>query len=1329
MTAICQKTIQDGRFLAKDRHLIERLQASSHPKDQARLARLLTQSRQSVQARCDSVPPHLKDTLNADLPVVHCATRLIQAIKDHQVIIVAGETGSGKTTQLPKLALLAGRGITGQIGHTQPRRLAARSVAVRIADELGEPLGKTVSFKVRFSEEGGRHALIKLMTDGILLAELSSDRYLTRYDTLIIDEAHERSLTIDFLLGYIKQLLPKRPDLKVIITSATLDTDRFAQYFAKDGTPAPIFTVEGRSYPVDIRYRPILDYDIDGSDDDAFDELEDKLPNALLLAVQECLDDGRRTKGAGDILIFAATERGIRDLYDHLVGANLVHTDILMLYARQSFAEQNKIFTPSNKRRIIIATNVAETALTVPNIGYVIDLGFARISRYCYRSRIQRLPIVAISQAAANQRAGRAGRVADGVCIRLYAKSDFDSRPKFTEPEILRTNLASVILQMAALKLGDVADFDFITPPDFRLVNDGKKLLYELSAITQMPTKTAQKKRQDHAITLTKVGKTMAKMPIDPRLARMLVAAFEFDCVAQMLVIVSALAVQDIRERPEGKQAQADQKHALFRGEGSDFLFYLNVYEAVFGKSALNGFCLLSSSGKKAFAKKHFLNYARIREWQKTHDQLSDMLSGLGLLKSTASSVTSLGDNDGDALQYAHIHQALLSALLSFVAQKTQTKEYLLVKQQKAYIFPASVLHKKTPAWLMAFEVVQTTNTYLRTNAKIEPEWILTAAKPLLKYHYFEPHWSKKQGRVRAYAQISLFGLIIVHKQLVNYEVIDPKIARKIFIEEALVNHQLGVSLPFLVHNNALLKKVMALEDQYRRRDLLVSDGVLCDFYEQVLPQHVASRKALQTFVATNDTECLHLTQTMVLNDTSLQDDFPKSWQVGSLTLPLSYVFDPSSQDDGVSVRVPKSALPQLDATALLWGVGAWRGELVTALLKTLPKEARRALLPIPDTAKTLMEKLRADHQTGLLQQLSDALVAYGLRVSPEQFELEQLPKYLRPLVCVVDDKGVVIDKDRDVKKLQLRHVSLPQTVNSGRYDSYPKDFVFVREKQLAGAKVPVFFALTADETWRAVDIVENCDFYHALDAHKKGVLVLIQNALGSKKRQITAQLDNATKLAYAPFGDLEQLKQMFTFAVLSYGFDELDPIKQPSPIRQILPTTDDAVLARLPLTYDEFLVLKSRLLGRFLSDGQTVLSIFKAVFTEWQHIRQKLLMLDLETFADNRQDIEDQLDDLLLGEFAYKVASTHWRHYPRYLSALKVRLERLSHNIEADTQAVYALDKHMERIAERLTDRHYSEYRWLLEEYRINLFAQPMKTLVPVSEKRLDKLWQQLNA
>ena len=1334
--------------------------AKEHHKKRVQYDKIKARSQQMVQARIDSIPVDLPAKLNLDLPVSQRAEDLIQAIIDHQVIIVAGETGSGKTTQLPKLAMLAGRGITGQIGHTQPRRLAARSVSNRIAEELGEKLGHTVSFKIRFNEEGTAQSVVKLMTDGILLAELSHDRFLSKYDTIIIDEAHERSLNIDFIMGYLKKLLPKRPDLKVIITSATLDTKRFSDYFShydaklKRQVPAPIFNVEGRSFPVEVRYRPLTDEPVTSSDDDSYDDFEENLPRAVVAAVEECFSDAQ-SKGhpdQADILIFAATEAEIRELQDVLERHGPKHTEVLPLFARQTYEEQQRIFQPSGRgRRIIIATNVAETALTVPGIRYVIDLGFSRISRYSYRSRVQRLPIEAISQAAANQRKGRCGRVAPGVCIRLYSEEDFTGRPEFTEPEILRTNLASVILQMANLHLGSVDDFAFIEPPDSRLVTDGLKLLDELGAITPKNEQVSTPKRKqtlDH-LQLTATGQKMAKMPIDPRLARMLVAGSDFDCIREMLIVVAALAVQDPRERPASKRQQADQKHALYRQDDSDFLFYLSLWKALFEADEEGN--KLSGNQRKQFTKKNFLSFPRVREWHQTHRQLVQMVNDLNLTdvshvknantskdnQVTSNDPTTIDDEDIKAVKYANLHRALLTGLLSTIAHKTESRgEYLAARQQKAKIFPASTVFKQVPPWVMAFEVVETSQVFMRTVAKIEPEWIISAAGNLLKYHYFEPHWSKKTGRVKAYAQISLFGLIIISKQLTNYEQVNLSESREIFIRDGLVTGNLGQQAPFLQHNMDKIAHVERIEDKLRRRDLLVDEETLYQFYDKKIPKHVASRKAFEDWRAEmekSDTKYLFFTDNDVLNSHApTTGDFPEVWQLGDLKLPLRYIFDPSSDDDGVTIRVPLAALPQLDAIELLWGVPGWRYELVLQLLKSLPKDIRRQIVPIPDTADSLFDELQPQGEQGLLKQLCHALHRRGIMsVTPDKFDPASIDRYLQPQISVVDDKNRIIEKGRDLQTLQIRHASETSqavTEQQGVHSEFPEHFAFSKNRHSAGVVMKQFSALVTDEAGEAVSIHQYTDVNAALKAHRMGVLTLTKAKLGAKRKQLTSQVDKIFKLAFAPLGDMEKLKTIIIDATVDAALEEHYVLFDHS---ADLPESADAVAVglaeELPFTLDEYKQTEEVVVSNFLLTGQKVIKTLKNVYTRWQRIRQSLLMLDREIFGESIDDIEDQLEDLHLSDFVYRMDYSHWQQYPRYLEALELRIERLEHNLEADLDGVYALDLHMERLAGRADKEAISEYRWMVEEYRIQLFAQPMKTRMAVSPKRLSKVWDEM--
>nr|WP_276553150.1 ATP-dependent RNA helicase HrpA [Acinetobacter variabilis] len=1300
--------------MARDRHRLNRLQKGKDA-NQKQYQELFEKSHAKVMQRIERIP-NIK--LNQDLPVTQYADKLIEAIQQHQVIIVAGETGSGKTTQLPQIAMLAGRGLTGLIGHTQPRRLAARSVSQRIAEEVGEKLGESISFKVRFNEQGSQDSIVRLMTDGILLAELANDRFLTKYDTIIIDEAHERSLNIDFIMGYLKQLLPRRKDLKVIITSATLDVNRFSNYF----NGAPIYEVEGRSYPVEVRYRPISEMSIVGSDDDEFDDFEENLPRAVVAAVEECFQDAQE-KGHpehADILIFASTEQEIRELQETLIKHGPRHTEVLPLYARLALAEQQKIFNPSGGgRRIIIATNVAETALTVPNIRYVIDSGFARISRYNYRSRVQRLPIEAVSQAAANQRKGRCGRIAPGVCVRLYSEEDFLSRPEFTEPEIKRTNLASVILQMQSLGLGSLENFDFIEPPDHRLVNDGRKLLIELGAMVEKskaplsergvggdstnPPKSSFTKGglQGKGDSLTKIGQQMAKMPIDPRLARMILGGAHFGALNEALVVVAALAVQDPRERPADKQMQADQKHALFRETDSDFLFYIKLWDTLHNNRES-----MSENKRRTFARNHFLSWLRLREWKKTHEQLVDLAKGL-----------KLSFNEKKA-SYENLHRALLTGLLSFIANKTDERNvFMAVRQQKARIFPASTLHKTNTPWVMAFEMVETSQVYLRTLAKIEPEWILLAARDLLKHHYFEPHWSKKAGVVNAYDQISLFGLIIEPKRPVNYEKVDQPAAHEIFLRDALTTGNLGINPPFLKHNLLKLEEVERVEDKLRRRDLVVDEETIYQFYASKVPPEVASRRSFEDWRATvepHDPRYLFIDDDALwLNDRPTTQQFPDYLRNGELRLATSYRFDPSHDEDGATVKIPLQALPQVDENIWSWGIPGWRLELIEALLKSLPKDKRRSLVPIPDTAKKLAARIDAVN----LREHIFSFLAFQLRgeqITEKDFSLDRVEQYLLPLIKVIDEKGRVIEQGRDLAELKARcrtETHSPVKQLKGEFKTFPENFVFEASQKVTGVVVKQYQALVPTKDFAALEQKDESgvviqtfnDQAEAVKQHREGIIRLVHMQLGDLVRQLKKQISKPLALAYSPLGDKAQLEQMLVYATLHLSINEL------------------------PVNMQEFQKLVEDVKKSFLTHGQTALKEITDIYIQWQEIRRKLLVLDPSIFGKNIDDIEDQLDLMSLSDFVYRKPSDVWSEFPRYLKALILRLERLPNNLQRDDSAIDQIDPWMEKLFQFKNDARLKELYFMVEELRISLFSQPMKTKTPVSPTRLQKVWERL--
>ena len=1292
--------------MARDRHRLNRLKKGKDANEQ-QYKELFEKSNLKVRERIEKIP-NIK--LNQDLPVTQYADKLIEAIQQHQIIIVAGETGSGKTTHLPQIAMLAGRGLTGLIGHTQPRRLAARSVSQRIAEEVGEKLGESISFKVRFNEQGSQDSIVRLMTDGILLAELANDRFLTKYDTIIIDEAHERSLNIDFIMGYLKQLLPRRKDLKVIITSATLDVNRFSNYF----NGAPIFEVEGRSFPVELRYRPISELNIVGSDDDEFDEFEENLPRAVVSAVEECFQDAQE-KGHpehADILIFASTEQEIRELQETLQKHGPRHTEVLPLYARLALSEQQKIFNPSGGgRRIIIATNVAETALTVPNIRYVIDSGFARLSRYNYRSRVQRLPIEAISQAAANQRKGRCGRIAPGVCIRLYSEEDFQSRPEFTEPEIKRTNLASVILQMQSLGLGSLEDFDFIEPPDHRLVNDGRKLLIELGAMVEKKSKPSQAANEQQSASshinkvktqdgLTKIGQQMAKMPIDPRLARMILGGAHFGALNEVLVVVAALAVQDPRERPADKQMQADQKHALFREADSDFLFYIKLWETLTENKGM------SENKRRSFARTHFLSWLRLREWKKTHEQLVDLAKDL-----------KLSFNEKKA-NYENLHRALLTGLLSFIANKTDERNvFMAVRQQKARVFPASTLHKTNTPWVMAFEMVETSQVYIRCLAKIEPEWILLAARDLLKHHYFEPHWSKKAGVVNAYDQISLFGLIIEPKRQINYEKVDQAAAHEIFLRDALTTGNLGILPEFLKHNLLKLEEVERVEDKLRRRDLVVDEETIYQFYAAKVPAEVASRSSFEDWRATVEpADPRHLfidDESIWLNDRPTTQQFPDFLRNGELRLATTYRFDPSHDEDGATVKIPVQALAQVDEGIWSWGVPGWRLDLIEALLKALPKDKRRSLVPIPDTAKKIYARIDATH----LREHIFKFLAFQLRgeqISEKDFNFERIEQYLLPLIKVIDEKGRIIESGRDLSELKARcrtETHRPVKQLKGEHKTFPESFVFEASQKVTGVVVKQYQALVPTKEFAVLEQKDDSgvviqtfnDQLEAIRQHREGIIRLVYMQLGDLVRQLKKQISKPLSLAYSPLGEKAKLEQMLVYATLQMALEK-EPV--------------DA------LDFDRILteVKKS-----FLTHGQKVLAAFNEIYVQWQQIRRELMTTDQNVFAKNIDDIEDQLDLMSLADFAYTKSVDVWLEYPRYLKALLVRLDRLPNNLTRDNDAIEQVDPWMDKLFKHKDNSKMKELYFMVEEFRISLFSQPMKTKVPISPNRLQKVWEKL--
>jgi ATP-dependent helicase HrpA len=1207
------------------------------------------------------------------LPVSQKKDEILATIRDHQVVIVAGETGSGKTTQLPKICLELGRGVEGSIGHTQPRRIAARTVADRIAEELGTPLGTTVGYKVRFSDKISDGTLVKLMTDGILLAEIQHDRMLRQYDTLIIDEAHERSLNIDFILGYLKRLLPRRPELKVIITSATIDPERFSQHF--DG--APIVEVSGRTYPVEVRYRPI------GEDDDEQDQTQ-----AILDAVDELC-----AEGPGDILVFLSGEREIRDTADALRKHDLRHTEILPLYARLSTAEQHRVFQRHTGRRVVLATNVAETSLTVPGIKYVVDPGTARISRYSHRLKVQRLPIEPVSQASANQRKGRSGRTSDGICVRLYSEDDFLSRPEFTDPEILRTNLASVILQMRALGLGDMAAFPFVEPPDRRNIKDGVDLLHELGALD--------------GERLTKLGRRLAQLPVDPRLGRMVLEAERNGCVHEVLVITAALSIQDPRERPTDHQQAADEKHARFVDKESDFLAYLNLWKYVEEQQKA-----LSSSQFRRMCRNEFLNYLRVREWQDLYGQLRQAVKP-----------PKAPPADGQ-----RIHLSLLSGLLSHVGLKnTQRHEYLGARGAKFGIFPGSALFKKQPQWVMAAELVETSRLWARIVAKVEPEWVERLAGHLVKRSYSEPHWEKKQGAVMAVERVTLYGVPLVTGRKVNFGRIDPPLARELFIRHALVEGDWETHHAFFRENRELLDEVEELEHRARRRDILVDDETLFAFYDQRLPADVVSARHFDSWwkkARQDQPDLLTFEKAMLINERAgavEAANYPDEWRQDGLALKLTYQFEPGTGADGVTVHIPLPLLPRVRPEGFDRQVPGLREELVVALIRSLPKPVRRNFVPVPDYARAALDRMAADGP--LLDALERELRRMtGTPVPRDAWDLSKVPDHLRMTFRVEGEDGATLAEGKDLAALQDRlRATVRETVTAAapgvtRHGLRAWDLGTLPravQQERAGYAVTAYPALVDEGEAVGVGVFETeTEQRYAMWSGTRRLLLL---GLAPPAKVMQGRLSNEDKLALSrnPHNGVADLLEDAAGAVVDQLMAEAGG-----------PAWDE----------DGFAKLRDAVRTGYVDGLVVVVGQVRRVLAAAYQVEQRLKAL---SYSPNRggpgvrldlmpslADARAQLSSLVYRGF---VTATGQRRLPdlvRYLTAIERRLERLPQNPQRDLQQTRVIEEIQREYAQLRRELPPSdalhEIRWMIEELRINLFAQAMGTAYPISEQRI---------
>ena len=1214
------------------------------------------------------------------LPVSQRKAEIQKLLSEHQVIVVAGETGSGKTTQLPKMCLELGFGNLGMIGHTQPRRIAARSVAARIAEELETELGGLVGYKVRFNDQISDDTQIKLMTDGILLAEIQNDRFLNQYSCLIIDEAHERSLNNDFILGYLKQLLPRRRDLKLIITSATIDVERFSKHFNN----APIIEVSGRTYPVEVRYRPVVE-------EDEQDQLQ-----GILNAVDELQAEGR-----GDILIFMNGEREIRDTAEALQKQNLKHTEILPLFARLSAQEQNKIFHPSGLNRIVLATNVAETSLTVPGIKYVIDPGTARISRYSYRTKVQRLPIEPISQASANQRKGRCGRVSEGICIRLYSEEDFNSRPEFTDPEILRTNLASVILQMTALGLDDIEAFPFVDAPDKRHIQDGIKLLEELGAFEIVRTKAGEKRQ------LTAVGRQLSQLPVDPRLAKMLLCAVSQGALHEVMIIVAALSIQDPRERPQEKQQASDEKHRRFADKKSDFLAFLNLWRYLQEQQKE-----LSKNQFRRQCQKDFLNYLRIREWQDIYHQIRLTVREMGL------------PINSEKAEYQQIHTALLSGLLSHIGLKEAEKQqYLGARNAHFAIFPNSVLFKKQPKWVMAAELVETSKLWGRMVAEIEPEWIEPLAEHLIKKSYSEPRWSKSRGAVIADEKVTLYGVPIVAARPVNYGSIDPTVSREIFIQSALVEGDWNTKHKFFKENQRLVREVEELEHKSRRRDILVDDRTLFEFYDQRIGTEVVSQKHFDTWwkkAQQKDPELLNFERSFLINDDAEQVsklDFPNFWHQGNLKLKLTYQFEPGTDADGVTVHIPLPLLNQVEMTGFDWQIPGLREELVIALIKSLPKSYRRNFVPAPNYAQAFLSRA-----VPLEKPLLDTLIyelrrMTGVTVEAEHWNWEQIPSHLKMTFRVVDEDGKKIAESMNLDELKFNlkdrvQESISAVADDGIEQSGLHIWSFADlpqcyEQKQRGFSVKAFPAIVDEKDAVGIKLFET-EFEQAV-AMQQGLRRLLLLNVPSPIKYLHEKLPNKAKLGlyFTPFGRvLDLIDDCIACAVdkliADFGgfvWDEAGFEKLRDFVRENLNevTVDIAQKVEQILSLNH--ALNQRLKGK----------------------------MDF-TMAFAFSDIKAQLSGLIYPGFVQKSGYDRLPDLQRYLQAVDKRIDKLAQDVNRDRAAMLRVEQVQQAYQQLLAklpkskpiSDEIAEIRYMIEELRVSLFAQQLGTKYQVSDKRI---------
>lgn len=1268
------------------------------------LARLLDQMIASVelrekrkQTRPSSIqyPEHL--------PVAEKAELIKDTISQNQVVVIAGETGSGKTTQIPKMCLELGRGIDGLIAHTQPRRLAARTVAARVAEELSTPLGEGVGYQIRFQDHTNETTWVKLMTDGILLAEIQNDRFLSRYDTIIIDEAHERSLNIDFLLGYLKQILPKRPDLKVIITSATIDVERFSQHF----DDAPVIEVSGRTFPVDVHYRPMEETEAEGD-----------LSLAITQAVEELMSLEKHSAElelGGDVLVFLPGEREIRETALYLRKADLPHCDILPLYARLSAAEQNRVFDLKTRRgrRIVLATNVAETSLTVPGIRYVIDPGMARISRYSYRTKVQRLPIERVSQSSANQRKGRCGRVAHGVCIRLYSEQDFEARPEFTDAEIHRTNLAAVILQMQVMRLGSIEQFPFVDAPDRRMVNDGYKLLEELGAV-------------DAKGKLTANGRALSKLPVDPKIGRMVLASAEQNCLKEMLIIASALSIQDPRERPVDKKQAADEKHSRFVDPESDFIGLINFWDYLEEQRQE-----LSGNQFKKRCQKEFISYMRTREWRDIHYQLRLVAKELGLVENK------------QAANYEQVHKAVLAGLLSHIGFKSEDRLYTGARNRQFRIFPGSKVSKKAPKWIVAAELVETTQLFARMVAKIEPDWVFGLADHLFKRHYSEPHWSSARGQVQAFETVSLYGMVVRDKRKVHYGPIDADVSREIFIRSGLVERNLKTKLAFYQHNGKLIDDILEIEAKARRRDLLAEEQAIFDFYSSLIPADINQVRSFERWVekqTKQNPEFLYLTREAILAGSAAdvtEAQFPDSITAEGAVFPLSYSFNPGKLDDGVTASVPIALLNRVPKYRFEWLVPGLLHEKCVALIKSLPKQMRKHFVPVPDMASRALSSMTAS-DVPLTKALGEQLKRItGVDIPDEAWDVNKLDAFYLINLKILDEKGkpigegrnapILLDQFRGQMQESLEQVS-SKTIKKQEYRRWEFDDIkVIHTFKQAGHEIKAYPALSDQSDSVTIELF---DYAQEADvSHRWGLVRLIMMTLSQSVKYIRKELlkGNDNQLKIAGLGDRASLVDDMVRAAINHTFLSDEALKKQG-------------LSQLPRTQSDF----NRILQHYRSELVSVSQEYEAslvkILDQHHKLSKKLKSNIHPGLLSSYGDIKQQMSLLLYPGFLLNTSYQWLMSVPRYLEAINYRIDRMGGQVQKDktyTRELELLQAPLqdvlsanpgEGISQYPDLRKYPElnlYRWMLEEYRVSLFAQNLGAKMPVSAKRLKQQWE----